>query len=61
MVEVLKQNTGKPYVTDDLFYSLIDLSLIQTPFSDSSRSLFSKHLNVNRKRILEDGQDYDLK
>lgn len=60
-VETIKLNTGKPFVTDDLFHSLLDISLIQTSFSDSSRSLFSKHLNVSRKRILEDGEDYDLK
>ena len=60
-VEAIKLNTGKPYVTDDLFHSLLDVSGIQTPFLDPSRSLFSKQLNVGRRRILEDGQDYDLK
>ena len=33
----------------------------QTPYLDTSKSVFDLHYNKNRKRILEDNTDYDLK
>jgi len=50
-----------PYVSDDLFHSLIDLNMIQTNYLDSTRSIFHREFNYKRKRILCDGNDYDLK
>ncbi len=57
----IKSHYLQPYVTDDLFYSVIDLSGIQTPIFDPKRSVFNPHFNNKRKRILVDGADYDKK
>ncbi len=55
------RNKNMPYVSDDLFHSLIDLNMIQTNYLDSTRSIFHREFNYKRKRILCDGNDYDLK
>jgi heptose-I-phosphate ethanolaminephosphotransferase len=55
----IQNHTDKPYVSDDLFHSIIDLNQIETPFLIKSRSLFNAEYNENRKRILVDNQDYD--
>lgn len=50
-----------PYITDDLFHSIIDLNYIETNIFDNTRSLFSKTYNAKRERILSDKENYDLK
>ena len=55
----VKRNVNKPYVADDLFHSIMDLNGIQSPYLQEDRSIFSDKYNPNRKRILEDGRDYD--
>lgn len=52
-------NKNKPYVTDDLFHSMIDLNMIKTEYLIESRSVFHPTFNDKRKRILCDGNDYD--
>jgi heptose-I-phosphate ethanolaminephosphotransferase len=49
-----------PFVTDDLFHSVIDLTDIDCLLFEKNRSLFHPDFNVKRKRILEDNHDYDL-
>jgi heptose-I-phosphate ethanolaminephosphotransferase len=48
-----------PFVTDDLFHALIDLSGIQTKIFNPKESVFNSEFNRERKRILTDGKDYD--
>ena len=57
----IKSNQNLPYVSDDLFHSLIDISGIKTSYLDTTRSIFHRGFNDKRKRILCDGNDYDLK
>jgi len=57
----MKENIHTPFVTDDLFYTIIDMNFIETPFSDNRRSLFNPAFDTTRKRVLEDGKDYDNK
>lgn len=62
----LKSNTilnhkHKPFVSDYLFHTVLDLNHIQTPYFESSKSVFNNDYNADRKRILEDKMDYDLK
>lgn len=57
----IKLNQNLPYVSDDLFHSLIDISGIKTSYLDTTRSIFHRGFNDKRKRILCDGNDYDLK
>jgi heptose-I-phosphate ethanolaminephosphotransferase len=54
-------NKHKPFVTDDLFHSVIDLFALQTTLLEKNRSVFNVSFNDKRKRVLEDGKDYDLK
>ncbi len=58
---IIKSNISKPFVSDDLFHSIMDLSGIQSPYWEEERSIFSEKFNETRQRILEDGKDYDKK
>jgi heptose-I-phosphate ethanolaminephosphotransferase len=51
----------KPFISDGLFHAVLDLNHIQSPYFDSSKSVFHLNYNAKRKRILEDKMDYDLK
>ncbi len=48
-----------PYVSDDLFHAILDLNAIRTPYFEAARSIFNPSFDRFRKRILEDGHDYD--
>ena len=48
-----------PFVSDDVFYSLLHLCRIKSPYLDAHRSVFHKDYNSLRKRILVDGKNYD--
>nr|WP_299172535.1 phosphoethanolamine transferase [uncultured Allomuricauda sp.] len=60
-VMTIIENKDKPYVTDDLFHSMIDINNIKTPLLDETKSVFNKKFNHKRQRILVDGKDYDRK
>jgi heptose-I-phosphate ethanolaminephosphotransferase len=48
-----------PYMIDDLFHTIIDLSGINTPCFDKTRSLIHHDFDSTRQRILEDGNLYE--
>lgn len=52
---------NRPFVSDDLFHSIMDLNEIASPYLDLSKSIFSNDFKADRQRILEDGMDYDRK
>ncbi|WP_110954078.1 phosphoethanolamine transferase [Anaerosinus massiliensis] len=58
-VEQIRNSTEKPYMTDDLIHTLLDLSDIKTPEFDETRSLINKNFNPQRKRIYHN-QNYDI-
>jgi len=58
---IIKSNLHQPYVTDDLFHSIMDLNGIQSKYFEEKRSIFNEEFDETRKRILEDGKDYDKK
>ena len=60
-VSTIKSNVNKPFMSDDLFHSILDLNTIE--FSDyyKQRSLFNTQYNDKRIRVLSDGEDYDKK
>ncbi|MCD4680812.1 MAG: phosphoethanolamine transferase [Bacteroidales bacterium] len=60
-VKVINSNRNKPFVSDDLFHSIMDLNGIQSSYLEEERSIFSEKFNEARQRILEDGKDYDKK
>ena len=56
----IEQHQNLPYMTDDLFHSLIDLLNIKTDVLQKSRSIFNQNYNPEKPRILYDGRDYDV-
>ncbi|MCK9452186.1 MAG: phosphoethanolamine transferase [Bacteroidales bacterium] len=54
-------NTDLPFVSDDLFHAVLDLNDITSKIYSKNRSLFNPDFNAERRRILEDNMDYDLK
>ena len=48
-----------PYMIDDLFHTILDLSGIATPCFDKTRSFLNKDYDSTRPRILEDGNVYN--
>ncbi len=58
---IIASGTDRPYVTDDLFHSILDLNHIQSHLLEDERSIFSENFNHTRKRIVADGMDYDKK
>ena len=47
-----------PYMIDDLFHTIIDISDISTPCFDKTRSFLNPDFDSTRPRILEDGNVY---
>jgi heptose-I-phosphate ethanolaminephosphotransferase len=60
-VQVIKSNFNKPFISDDLFHSILDLNGIKSPLLEEKRSIFNEDFYASRQRILEDGKDYDKK
>jgi len=56
---LIKSRAHFPYVTDNLFHTLIDLAKIETPVFRTQESLVNAGYDKSRKRILEDEFDYD--
>jgi heptose-I-phosphate ethanolaminephosphotransferase len=54
-------NADRPFISDDLFHSVIDLNNIKYDNFEPERSIFNQNFNFKRKRILGDNQDYDKK
>lgn len=57
----IQSNDTLPVVSDDLFHAVLDLNRIECLHFIRERSVFNKKFNFTRKRILEDGMDYDEK
>lgn len=58
-LELIKSRKNEPYVTDNLFHTLIDLAKIRTPILKPEASFVNPDFDNTRKRILEDEKDYD--
>lgn len=59
LLSLVRERKNAPYVTDQLFHTLIDLGRIQTPILKPKKSIINPSFDASRKRILEDGMDYD--
>jgi len=57
-MESIGKAVNIPYMTDDMIHMMLDLSGIETPEFDETRSLINKNFNSQRKRIYHN-QDYD--
>ncbi len=59
ITKTLHENLNLPFISDNLFHSIMDLSHIKSPYFIKEKSIFNYDYNDSRKRILEDGKDYD--
>ena len=59
--QTIEKNKNLPFVSDNLFDAVMDLNFINYAGKDNQRSIFNEEYNAQRKRMLEDGEDYDLK
>ncbi|MBP2657688.1 MAG: rane protein YijP required for phosphoethanolamine modification of [Firmicutes bacterium] len=57
-VKCIEDALEKPYMTDDMIHTILDLAEIETPEFDETRSLINKNFNTQRKRICHK-QNYD--
>jgi len=60
-VNTIEANIHKPFVSDDIFHSVLDLNYIESPLLEKQRSLFHVNFNDKRIRVLSDGINYDMK
>lgn len=56
---LVRSRLHTPYMIDDLFHTILDLSGIVTPCFDKTRSFLNKDYDSTRPRILEDGNVYN--
>ena len=61
LLPVVEMNVNKPFISDDLFHSVLDLNEIECKYFEKKRSIFNVEFNAKRVRVLEDNLDYDLK
>ena len=54
----LEKDLHTPYMIDDLFHTIIDLSDVRTDCFEPQRSFVNSDYNSNRKRILENKKEY---
>ena len=56
--EQIKKAANRPYMTDDMIHTVMDLADIKTDEFDPTRSIVNDKFNAQRPRIF-DGMDYD--
>ena len=57
-INCIENALEKPYMTDDMIHTILDLAGIKTQEFDETRSLINVNFNSKRKRIYHN-QDYD--
>ena len=60
-VKTIELNKLKPFVSDNLFHTIIDMNNIETDYYKKSLSNVNAGYSDTRLRILEDGENYDRK
>jgi len=58
-INAMKLLTSRPFVSDDLFHAVLDINGLGVKGYEPSRSVFNPDFNSGRKRVLEDGYNYD--
>ncbi len=58
IVEKIEKSVNKPYMTDDLIHTILDIAEIETKEYDKTRSIINNNFNSKRKRIYS-GKEYD--
>jgi glucan phosphoethanolaminetransferase (alkaline phosphatase superfamily) len=55
----LAGSVDRPYMTDDMIHTLLDLMQISTPEYNPAKSILSPTFDANRKRLLKGGVPYE--
>lgn len=58
VIKDIEKSLNKPYMTDDLIYTVLEIAQIKTKEFDETRSIINEKYNSSRKRIFS-GKDYD--
>ena len=58
VIKDIEKSLNKPYMTDDLIHTILDIVQIKTEEFDETRSIINEKYNSSRKRIFS-GKDYD--
>ena len=58
VIKDVEKSLNKPYMTDDLIHTILDIVQIKTEEFDETRSIINEKYNSSRKRIFS-GKDYD--
>ncbi len=58
-VKAINLNKNTPFISDDLFHSIIDINAIKSPLFRPQNSIFNTVFEISDQRILEDGNDYN--
>lgn len=57
--DVFCKDAHTPYMTDDLFHTIIDMCCISVDCLDETRSFINVNYNGSRRRLLDDGNYYE--
>ncbi len=57
-MERIRAAKDRPYMTDDMIHTLLDLLAVETPEYDASRSIFNPGFNAQRPRLLKGNAGY---
>ena len=58
VIKNIENSLNKPYMTDDLIYTILEIAQVKTEEFDETRSIINEKYNSSRKRIFS-GKDYD--
>jgi heptose-I-phosphate ethanolaminephosphotransferase len=59
-VQTIEANKNLPFVSDDLFHTILDMNVVECSEYIPTRSVVNSNFNASRPRVLEDKLDYDL-
>lgn len=59
IIKKIENSLDRPYMTDDLIHTILDISNIKTLEYDETRSIINERFNIFRKRIFS-GKEYDI-
>ena len=58
VIKNIENSLNKPYMTDDLIHTILDIAEIKTFEYEESRSIINDNFNFSRKRIFYE-KDYE--
>jgi|WetSurMetagenome_2_1015567.scaffolds.fasta_scaffold00156_12 heptose-I-phosphate ethanolaminephosphotransferase len=59
ITEKIANSLQRPYMTDDIGHTILELAGLKCEYFDETRSIINKEFNSNRIRMLNEGVDYN--